>query len=64
MKQVPCDGCGKPIKDGQASITANTPATREAWHLRCCPWVPRHAEPVREDVRGDPRMHADSRSEQ
>ena len=36
-----CNGCGKPIKDGQASIISNTLTTREAWHHACCPWLPR-----------------------
>lgn len=41
MKAPKCNGCGKPIKDGQASIISHTLTTRAAWHHACCPWLPR-----------------------
>ena len=51
MSKPPCDGCHKPIKDGQASISANTLTTKEHWHLGCCPWLLKHAV-MSEDARG------------
>jgi hypothetical protein len=48
MSTGTCEGCSKPIADGQASITENTPTTSQRWHLRCWPRLPRAVEFVRE----------------
>jgi hypothetical protein len=67
MTKPPCDSCGKPIRDGEASISANTPTTSEHWHLGCCPWVLRGAPAafmMREDASCPITLRTDKELEQ
>lgn len=49
-----CDGCGKPIREGQGSLTMNTASTSEHWHLRCCPWLLQDQAPASQENGGHP----------